>query len=345
MNRRVLRLLEWAVALLLLGALFVWGDAGDLHRILHADVRFLLLGLAVTGCIATFTCAKWRTVVASLGRGAPPRWRRLYYYFFLGRVSGLVAPMTVSEAGVRVLSLRFGHRMSLTHAGYSVYLERSFDLIVVLVAFLPGILHLTGVLTAARAGLLLAALLVLCAAFLLRFPTIALRALAGAFLVARRLAGRIPLVERFLARGRRIQPVEAMPLPQGQALLLFALSFGGLFALALRFWIILRAVGVEISFLPLLLSVPVGQLLTLLAITPGGLGILEAGWYGIFTVLGVPDSQLVLAVLSARTFVVLFIIVMYFATWIVARAADGEMEEGREVREEAKVGPTGPGGR
>lgn len=335
-RRRGSWIVEWGLGLGLVALILVKGDLGDLDRLLRAAPGYLALGLVANAALSLTTCTKWRAVVRAVMPEEAPSWRRLIHYFFLARLTGLVAPLTVSDAGVRVVSLRVGHRVSLTRATYTVYLERSFDLIVVLVTLLPSVLFLSGALGPGGAGLLLALLALLPGLLFHGHPLLAPRLLTRLFLFLRRLVGRLPFAERLLTRGRPVAEAEELPIRESQALLLYVMSLLGLLGLAVRFWFILRAVDIDIGLLPLLLTVPVAQLATILAITPGGLGILEAGWYGLFTLLGLPGPQIVLALVSARAFVVVYTLVLYGLAWWWAR---GEGPAGPKMeRSEARAG-------
>lgn len=317
-------IVEWGLAIAILAVILAKGDLGELDALLRADPFLLVLGLAATILIAAASCAKWRLLVADVAGERTPPWRLIVHYFFLARMAGLVTPIAVSDAGVRAVALRAGHRISLTRAGYSIFLDRGLDLAATLIAAVPSVLFLAGMLDRGRA--VIATLVVLGGAALLvwRRPQAVFHALGALYTIALRMARRASFLLPASLRGRELVPPAAVPVARARALLLFALSVAGLFGLGVRFHFILRAVGIPVDPVALLLCIPAAQLVTLLAFTPGGLGILEAGWYGIFALLGVPAPQIVLALVSARAFVILYILVSYAATWAWTRSERAE---------------------
>lgn len=313
-------LFEWVLAIVILAVILAKGDPGELRRLLRADPLQLLLGLACTFLIAAAATGKWRLLVSGVAGERTPSWRVTLYYFFLARLAGLVTPIAVSDAGVRALALRTGHRISLTRAGYSIFVDRGLDLAATLVAAAPSLLYLAGALD--RGSAVAATLLVLAGAALLLWwkPGAFFRALGAMYALALRMVRRASFLLPAALRGRELTPPREAPVSRAQAAYLFGMSVAGLFGLGVRFHFILRAVDVAVDPVALLLCIPAAQLVTLLAFTPGGLGILEAGWYGIFALLGVPPPQIVLALVSSRAFVVLFILISYAATWVWTRS-------------------------
>jgi hypothetical protein len=244
-----------------------------------------------------------------------------------GRTVGLVLPMDISDFGVRTMSLRFGHDVSIGRASYSVYLDRTFDVVVAGLFIVPSVLYVVGAI-APRTGIVLfgAAFLVglVCFAFLGRQT---MKVLGFVFRTLFRAVCRIPWIGRrveFETESKLLEEVDLGGIAPG----LFLLSALKFFFTAMRFVTMAAAVGLGLGGLKILLFVPAAQFAAVIALTPGGLGIADWSWSGLLYKIGADKHLIVPYLLSLRIVVSLSIIVIAGLSWLIFRK--GFRSEGKD---------------
>jgi len=334
LRARAAGIANWAIALAIVGVILAKGDLSALRQLTSA--RLLPLGVSFLCSILVLlaSCFKWRLVVRHHHPEAGLSWGHIFHYYALARLTGMFLPMPLSDMGVRMASLRVGHRVSVIDAGYTVYAERSFDLLAMLLSAAPAVLFLSGRWTATQATLLYLAVVAVVTAVLLRRPLLVVGLMSALFEWGRRWLRRIPRMSEWTGAAAPRRADETL-LPGRDAFLLYAVSLVILWLMTLRFYSLLVAVRVEVGFIPLYFCVAIAQAVSVLAFTPGGLGILEAGWMGLFSIIGMRGDQILLAVLSARAYAILAAAALALLGWLVVRAP--------RARASAKEGPSAAG--
>jgi uncharacterized protein (TIRG00374 family) len=307
----------WSVAALLMAAFLYWGRR-DLGRIRDLDPFYALLCFGCTLAMSVVSALKWKMSIESTGESARLSFGTLLYYFMFGRTVGLVLPMDISDFGVRTMSLRFGHDFSIGRASYSVYLDRTFDVVVAGLFIVPSVLYIVDIIQPVTAIALFGAAFLLglvCFAF---FGKPTMRALAFIFRTVFSVVCRIPWIGRrveFEAERKLLEEVDL----GGIAFWLYLLSVLKFFFTSMRFVTMAAAMGLGLGGLRVLLFVPAAQFAAVIALTPGGLGIADWSWSGLLYKIGADKHLIVPYLLSLRIVVSLSIIVIAGLSWLVFR--------------------------
>jgi uncharacterized protein (TIRG00374 family) len=318
----------WALAALLMAAFLYWGRE-DLGRIKDIDPFYAVLCFGCTLAMAVVSALKWKISIQSTGGAGKVGFGTLLYYFMFGRTVGLVLPMDISDFGVRTMSLRFGHDISIGEASYSVYLDRTFDIVVAGLFIVPSVLYIVGAVEP-RTGIALfgAAFLAgfLCFAF---FGRRTMKVLAFVFRTLFRAVCRIPWIGRrveFEAESKLLEEVDL----GGIAPWLFLLSGLKFFFTSMRFVAMAAAVGLGLGGLRVFVFVPAAQFAAVIALTPGGLGIADWSWSGLLYKIGADKHMIVPYLVSLRIVVTVSIILIAGLSWLV-------FGKGRGVKDRTSV--------
>jgi len=309
----------WSLAALLMAAFLYWGRE-DLGRIKDLDPFYAVLCFGCTLAMAVVSALKWKMSIQSTGEAARVGFGTLLYYFMFGRTVGLVLPMDISDFGVRTMSLRLGHDFSIGRASYSVYLDRTFDVVVASLFIVPSVLYIAGVIQPMTGIALFGAAFLLgliCFAF---FGKLTMKALAFVFRTLFGVMCKIPWIGRrveFEAERKLLEEVDL----GGIAPWLYLLSALKFVFTSLRFVTMAAALGLGLGGLKVLLFVPSAQFAAIIALTPGGLGIADWSWSGLLYKIGADKHLIVPYLLSLRIVVTLSIIVIAGLSWLIFRRA------------------------
>ena len=302
------KLALWLLAAALMAGFVYWGRH-DLDKAARLEPVYVAICFGCTVGIAIISAVKWRVALSSMGESEAAHFGSLLYYFVFGRAVGLVLPMDVSDFGVRTMSLKFNHSVSIGRASYSVYMDRTFDLVVAGLLLTPSVLSIIGLIEPLTG-------LVLFGAFLI-FGLISFRfwgrqtmvAIVFIFHQLFKAVCRIPWV------GKRVDPDAERKLFAERdfgpvAPSLFLLSVAKFFLTAMRFVSIAAAMGMSLSYAKILLFVPGAQFAALFALTPGGLGIADWSWSALLIRIGADEHMVVPFLISLRVVISLSIIVL-----------------------------------
>jgi uncharacterized protein (TIRG00374 family) len=323
----------WLVAAVLMATLLYWGRH-DLGRIRNLDPLLVAVCFGCTAGMAVTSALKCKLSLSSIGESDATHFGSLLYYFMCGRAVGLVLPMDVSDFGVRTMSLKFDHSVSIGRASYSVYLDRTFDVIIAGVFLIPSVLFLVHAVSP-RTGLILFGIAfvsgLVCFTFLARQST---RLLAFIFHALFKAVCRIPWI------GKRVEfETESKLLEGGDfaaiAPALYMLSSIKFFFTAMRFVVIAMAVGMALGFKEILLFVPGAQFAALFALTPGGLGIADWSWSGLLYTIGADKHMIVPYLVSLRIVIMASIVVLAGISRLLYRSP---RTVGDQAADEKKVG-------
>ncbi len=316
--------LLWIVAGVLMISLIWWGRH-DLSRIGSLDPYMVGLCFACTAGIAVSSALKWKLSLGSLGESSATHFGSLFYYFMCGRAVGLVLPMDVSDFGVRTMSLKFDHAVSIGKASYSVYLDRTFDVVVAGLFLVPSVLFITGAVSPSTGLALFGAAFavgLVCFTFLVQPST---RLLAFIFHVLFKAVCKIPWI------GKRVEfETESQLLAGGDfkgiAPSLYLLSGLKFFFTAMRFVTLAVAMGMRLGVKEILLFVPGAQFAAMFALTPGGLGIADWSWSGLLYKIGADKHIIVPYLVSLRLVITVSIIVLAGISRLLYRNPNKEGE-------------------
>jgi hypothetical protein len=207
------------------------------------------------------------------------------------------------------MALKLDHSVSIGRGSYSVYLDRTFDVVVAGLFLIPSILQISGVIQAGTG------LVIITCTFL--------TGLLGFFFFARQTMTLLSFIFRSLFRvvcripwiGRRVHfDTESRILEEADvtsvAMPLYVLSGLKFFFTALRFIVIGAAMGIGTGAGDILLFVPSAQFTAMFALTPGGLGIADWSWSGLLYEMGVGKEESVPYLISLRLVISLSIVAL-----------------------------------
>jgi uncharacterized membrane protein YbhN (UPF0104 family) len=312
----------WILALALMAGFVYWGRH-NLGKVLTLKPLGVGLCFACTAGIAVISALKWRVVLRSIGEVGAAHFGSLLYYFMFGRAVGLVLPMDVSDFGVRTMSLRLNHSISIGRASYSVYMDRTFDLVVAGLFLVPSILSIVGTIGPGTGLWLFAACFVFGLVSFSFWGRQTMIVIVFIFHQLFRAFCRIPWI------GRRVDPdAERKMFGErdlgGVAAPLFLLSCVKFMFTALRFVTIGMAMGLTLGAAKLILFVPGAQFAALFALTPAGLGIADWSWFALLLKTGAEEAVIVPYLLSLRVVISMSIIVLAAFSRLLYRKPDKE---------------------
>jgi len=322
----------WVLAVaLMLG--FLWWGRNDLARIRYLRPLPLVLCFIFTLGIALTSVSKWRLCLKSMGECCADRLGSLFYYFMVGRVLGLVIPMEIGDFSVRTMSLKMDHRVSIGRASYSVYLDRTFDVIVSAILLVPSGLFILRVINSTAAFMIAGAAFLagyLCFAF---FGPQTIRGLAIGFGYIFRAICHIPGL-----RGRVDPAAETRALvlsgSGAVASTLYLLSGLKFLWTSLRFASVALAIGLTVGIGDILLFAPGAQAALVFSVTPGGLGVVDWSWSGLLYRIGVDRHDIVPYLITMRVAVLVSVLVIAGFSRIFHKAPALEPDAANEPEKE-----------
>lgn len=312
----VLGVVTFVVALRLSGT-------GELR--LLRDVRVLpaLLGGGCTLLINLAATARWRLLVANLCDHAVRPFGAYLDIFMISRALGQVIPESLSVLGARPLWLQNQEGLALTAGGYSVLLDRLFDVLTMGLILVPGVLSLSGLVSPATGVLGVVVLTSIVAIlFHLRYQATLRLLLAGYIRLGQllaRLFARVPILGRKFERFLNLDTDAGFRAAPGSRAL-FWLTLVKTGSVVLRAYLYARAFGLAVPLAVILLGVGVVQMSYVFALTPGNLGILELGWTAVFSLMNVESDAVPAFLLGQRVLTVLAILLITLIVHMVERA-------------------------
>lgn len=305
-----------------MGGLLYWGRA-DLDKVTALDPLMVGVCFVCTGGIAVSSALKWRLSLGSLGESGATHFGSLFYYFMFGRAVGLVLPMDVSDFGVRTMSLKFNHSVSIGRASYSVYLDRTFDVVIAAFFMIPSVLFIVDVISA-KTGIMLFGIAfvggLVCFTYLreqsMEVVAIIFHVLFKAICKIPWIAKRVEFeTESRLLRGEDVREIAPS---------LYALSGLKFLCTALRFISISIAMGMTLGAKEILVFVPAAQFAAMFALTPGGLGIADWSWSGLLYKIGADKHMIVPYLVSLRLIISFSILVLAGLSKLLYRRPEKE---------------------
>jgi uncharacterized membrane protein YbhN (UPF0104 family) len=233
--------------------------------------------------------------------------------------------MDVSDFGVRTMSLKLNHSVSIGRASYSVYMDRTFDLVVAGLLQVPSILSILGVISVSTGLVLFGGLAIFGMVSFGFWGTQTMIVIVFIFHQLFKAVCKVPWISK-----RVDQDAERklfVKRDYGDAApWLYLLSIAKFGFTALRFVAIAAAMKVGVGSAEILLFVPGAQFAALFALTPGGLGIADWSWSALLIKIGADDSVVVPYLISLRVVISLSIIVIAGFSRLFYRKPDRPQE-------------------
>jgi uncharacterized membrane protein YbhN (UPF0104 family) len=298
--KRWLRLILQLLSLALFGLILWSGGEETWEQILHSAPEDILVAFLLVGAATVLAATRLQIMVHSMVGRRLASWPHYYYLNMTARALGLVVPRSLGTLGGKSVALR-ALGVSLKRAVWLVMIDNLFDLMLLGVLVIPGLVFQRGLIAPAGfVGLVLG--LTLALAGVLWWATE-----VGRWLPLAKWLGRIP----WLGAALRVDPegvADVLP-PRSTALQALGLTALLSAALAVSFYYIALAVGVTSPWLSFAAGFPITQLSLVISVTPGGLGLFDAGWYGVLLLGGVSRGEALTFVVAQRTYLSVFVLV------------------------------------
>ncbi len=295
-------LLRTALGLALFIGLLTLAGLNNLERLSHLRLSPLLIALGSTVVIVICIGLRWSLLTNALIKRPVLSWVRGVRYFLWNRTIGFVIPKDVSDITGRTLQLTTLHGLTLQQAITSVFLDRCFDLLILMIFAVPALFFLIGVITAETTLLFIGFLILICFGSLWFGTVYILKLTLLLYNGFGTLAHRLPILRR-----RTFTHINELHLSHKNLSLAYFLSLVKFLATVMRFICFAQALEMSVSPLTILMGTPITQLSFLFAFTPGGLGIFEATWYGVLVQFGIPKVEIAPFLIEQRLMTMIYI--------------------------------------
>ncbi len=293
---------------------FSWKDVSA--RIVDGGWSILLGVSAFTALFYFVTTVKWRYIAGDLvGNYKNISFGHLYHHVAMGYLFALIIPQAVSDVGVRSYSLKNTNGVPLKIGAYSVLLDQFLNVMISFVFVVPAIALLLMKISLFHTLIMVFVCIALFSILFCHYNRIILSICANAYTWLIRLSSRIPYIKR--KRSGTVVTAEDFYISRDIAGKVLVVGLVRHFLIALRLYFIVLVLGIEMNYLVLLLCSSLMLLIGLISFIPAQLGLGELGWYGVLSWAGLPDSEIVVFVISARIFSNLAIIVTSSITLLV----------------------------
>ena len=300
-------LLALVVVAAFFGMLYWTGELSSLARV--ADVQPLAVVGVTAVTLGLILVSTWRLKLVTERVSAVGRlpFVGLYRVVLAGVTLGQVVPQDIASAGARIAYLKGSRGMTMRDSAFAVFLDRWTDLVMLLAAMPGAVLLVFGLVTPNQGIVLLIVVSLLFSIVGAVRPGI----VNGLYMLTFGLLSAVM---------HRLRPRTAVsdPTPiavSGWAFLLVLVSGAVRLAIVgLRAWVVVFALGIDLSLAQVLLIAPIAQVALMVPITPGGLGVYDAGWYGLLVVLGVSPSEALLFIVLHRVLNLLALLILVALT-------------------------------
>jgi len=298
------------LGIVLFGGVLYYAGPGAWQRVLVADIGYLFIAFMACVLLTASSATRWGLITNAVARKRVCSYLHYFYYFVIGRVSGLFVSRSLGDFAVRPLALRAANPLSTRRMIYALFLDKLFDLLVLGALLIPSILYILRWLPLSGYVLLAFFVFLGLSLFWWRYDKF-LKAILGWVSQNRpRLSPRNEKIGQwldFLAKGENW-------VSSGVVMRAYLITLIRFVLLTLQFYLVSVALRLPFSFWEFWGAIPLVQLGLLVAITPGALGILDIGWLGVLTLLGGAEADCNSFVVGQRVFVFVFTVVMGLAT-------------------------------
>lgn len=260
-----------------------------------------LVSIGITGTIAF----RWGTITNTLAGERLATWRQYYHYFIQSRALGFILPKDFTDFGVRIYWLKKSHNSRLTDAGVSVFIDRLYDLLAMLILLAGVIPYWLGIISETGTYFFLIGLVFIFGGILASKPNFLFYLMQQLLNCLIRLFSALPFLKK-----RIPQSIDIPDFERKIVLRIYAASMLKMLFTMFRFVFFAYAVNVIVDPGIIVLGTPLGQLGYLFSFTPGGLGIFEAGWFGILKLAKVSSQLALLFVVGQRILTMVIIVVL-----------------------------------
>jgi len=321
--RRRQSLVSWGGALLgilLFGSLLYYGGVTTLHRLADANHIYLVGTAGAIALLTGLTSARWGLVARAVKLRVTISWLDFYYYSMIGRVTSLFVPKSIGDLGARPAALIALGSFPLGDALYSSVLDRLFDVLMLCLFLVPGMLYVARAVPASAAvGMLILSLTAGWFGLRFHYETL-LRGGRRLVAAAIRASRRLPLLHRMTTSGRTwggLRQWEPATLPVSVVTQSYCLTVARYLAMAVRSYCVVLAFDLTVPFITILFSVAVLQLSQLVSIAPGGLGTDDLSWYGVMVAAGLSQDDALLFLVGHRAYTYVSVLALAMISHVI----------------------------
>ena len=258
-----------------------------------SNIMFLMASLLFTPLVHVHSTAKWYALTRA--RGMNVTFRRLYYFFVVGRFYNVILPSNIGGdlVRIRMLGVATGRQAD---AAATVFIERLTGIITLIVYA-----SIAAAITAADrdlpwlmwvVSLVSAALAAMCWAIVDERPV---------RLFTRLFRGRTSLVDKVLAKLVRLRAAILIYRDMPSALAIaFANSVIFYLICVADIWLTVRVFDPVVPFAPMLIAVPIMMFVMNIPLSVGNVGVLEFAYTIVLGAFGVSPQAALSAVLLMR---------------------------------------------
>jgi len=310
----------YLIGLALFGAIIYLGGIGSIQATLSPRLDFLLLCFAANLLLFVTSSLRWGYVINKIEGYKVCSYYNYFVFFMSGRFLGQYISRAGGDLLLRPALLNRVNGVALKKGIYATFLEKTFDLMLILILIIPAVLYLFKI-TPGYISLLIA---ITSFAALLVFSVQRSSKFLGTFKRALLWGGfalkKTPLLNR-LARDKyleKINNLDKFKLLEKKTLhYLLAMTFVRLIFVIGRLYFLVAALGLSIPLSTLLVGIPVAQLSLILALTPGALGVLEGGWYAVFAIAGIAPAERSAFLIGQRVYWFIFINLIFLMSYLI----------------------------
>lgn len=314
--------LSFLLGLLLVAVIIYLGGIDALKKVLKTDIFFILISLGITAVLISITAIRWGNIVNTLEKRILLSYPEYFYYLILSRSIGLLSSQTIGDFAGRPLILKASRKVTLKKGFLAILIERFNDLLLIIILSIPIAMFIFSVLTNSTVFVCIFVLsfIVFWVTYGFKFNFLFINSLRLCSSVVKKLGGiiRTSTAQVWSDKIRDFSD-EKIFTPKFN-IKIASYTVLRFILISLQFYFISVAIGANIRFDHILISIPIAQLSLFLAFTPAGLGIYDFGWYGALKLSGVPDSEIIPFVLGQRAFLTVFTLLFTVIAMIVKQA-------------------------
>ena len=324
MKKNFIKYLSFLLGLLLVAIIIYLGGTDALKKVLKANIFFILISLGITAILMSITAIRWGDIVNSLDKRTLFSYPEYFYYLTLSRSIGLLSSQTIGDFAGRPLILKASRKVTLKKGFLAILIERFNDLLLIVILSIPIAMFLLGVLTNSTVFICIFVLsfVVFWVIYGFKFNFLFINSLRLCSSAVKKLGGIIKTSIAQVWSDKIKDFSDEKIFTKKLNIKIASYTVLRFILISLQFYFISVAIGTNIRFDHILISIPIAQLSLFIAFTPSGLGIYDFGWYGALKLSGVPDGEIIPFVLGQRAFLTVFTLIIMVITLIVKQASN-----------------------
>ncbi len=296
----------------------------SLLTVFSPDIIPIVLSIATTFGAFFLYSLRWGYIANSIAGKKVCSSGEYFHYFISGFFSGQFISQFGGTLVVRPGMLSKKRDISYRKAVSSVFLEKIFDFILVLIMIVPCLLYVFQLVNVSEAITVIVCIFGVINFLFVRFNNKIIIYSKTFLQNTLQFIKNKPLLKKIYKESynERIEGIQSATLLKKKTIFIIlqltALKYILLFA---RLYFLIIAFKLSIPASLLFLAMPVAQLSLLFAFTPGSIGVLEAGWFFIFNLFGTDAPEYLPFLMGQRIYwfisIALFFLFSYCTNWYI----------------------------